>query len=68
MFLSREQLQELTDRKAADAQCKWLTANGYPFVRSASGKPKVLKSFVEHALGQQSMLPNTETPNFAALN
>ncbi len=68
MFLSREELQELTDLKAAHAQCRWLNEHGYPFDRSASGKPKVLKSFVEYRLGQQHQFSNNEVPDFAALN
>lgn len=67
MFMSHQELVELTDFKAPHAQCRWLTEHGYPFDKSASGKPKVLKSYIEQRLGQQNFAQSTETPNFAAL-
>lgn len=51
MFLSKDQLEELTDRSRPTAQIRWLEANGYPFDISAEGVPKVLCSVVENRLG-----------------
>jgi len=67
MFLSREELFELTERKMAHAQCRWLTDHGYPYDKSASGKPKVLRSYLERRLCPESVLPGTEEPNFDAI-
>ena len=67
MFLSREELQELTDYTRSEAQCRWLEEHGYPFDKSSSGKPKVLRSYIEYRLGQLQSQLSTETPNFAAL-
>lgn len=51
MFLSREDLVELTDRQTARAQIAWLAEHGYRFEVSAAGRPKVLRSAVEARLG-----------------
>lgn len=67
MFLSKEDLYELTDFKAAHAQCRWLTNKGYPFDISSSGKPKVLKTYVEHRLSASTIINQFEQPNFNAI-
>lgn len=51
MFLTQEQLQELTERVRPTAQIKWLKEHGYPFDVGAEGNPKVLASVVESRLG-----------------
>ncbi len=51
MFLSRDELIELTDLKQPSAQIRWLTEHGYRFDVGASGRPKVLRSTVEARLG-----------------
>ena len=50
MFLTRDELVELTDRKQARAQVRWLTEHGYHFEIGASGRPKVLRSVIESRL------------------
>ena len=67
MFLNREELYELTDLKLAHAQCRWLTEHGYPYDKSASGKPKVLRTYLERRLCPESVLSSTEEPNFDAI-
>lgn len=59
IFLTPDELSELTDRKQAAKQIQWLLANGYPFERSASGRPKVLRSVVLNRLGQKHQVPQT---------
>lgn len=69
MFLTKDELSELTDLKMPSAQCKWLADHGYPYDKSASGKPKVLRSYIESRLGQQvQATQNLNEPDFAALN
>lgn len=67
MFLSREELYELTDLKMPFAQCKWLTKHGYPFDISASGRPKVLRSYVEARLSLLTVIGHGDEPDFNAL-
>lgn len=47
MFLTPDQLHELTDYKRAADQIRWLREKGYPFEIGASGRPKVLSSMIE---------------------
>jgi len=46
MFLSQDELRELTDLKVPKAQVRWLQRYAYPFEIAASGKPKVLREYV----------------------
>ncbi|MFA9439452.1 DUF4224 domain-containing protein [Uliginosibacterium sp. sgz301328] len=51
MWLTKEELQEMTDLQRPDAIRRWLTENGYAYEVSARGWPKVLRSLVESRLG-----------------
>ncbi len=42
MFLSPDDLKELTGYVQYTAQCRWLAANGYQFDRRRDGRPMVL--------------------------
>ena len=50
MFLSIEDIVDLTDRKRAPEQIIWLQEHGYRFDVGASGRPKVLLAEVENHL------------------
>ena len=50
LFLTREELEELTGRKRASAQIRWLREHGYPVEESAAGRPVVLRAEVERRL------------------
>lgn len=67
MFLSREELRELTDSPRKKKQIDWLLDHGIRFVESLAGRPKVLKIEVERV-----MLGNShnqkQQPNFDKLN
>ena len=68
MFLTSDELQELTDRKNPSHQSRWLAERGYAFEISAAGKPKVLRSEVESRLSSQSQArAKTQQPNWEAL-
>ncbi len=68
MFLSQDELRELTDLKIPIAQMRWLQRYAYPFEIAASGKPKVLREYVMKKLMTISMsaIPTNE-PNFDAI-
>lgn len=51
MFLTAEDLENLTGYVVAAYQCKWLDRNGYPFELTRAGRPRVLRAFVEKRLG-----------------
>lgn len=54
MFLTRDQVAELSDFKQARAQIRWLQKHGYRFEIGASGYPKVLRSEIESRLRNTS--------------
>lgn len=68
LFLTADELRELTDLKIPKAQIKWLDKHNYPYEISASGKPKVLRSFVLDKL-KSSFQTKTYSyePNFDAI-
>ncbi len=65
--MSKEEIEELTGFKMPYKQCTWLDTHAYPYDKTASGKPKVLKSYLEHRLGHQSNNVHAQQPNFDAL-
>lgn len=62
MFLTAEELIQLTGCRVPGYQCRWLSRNGYRFERSSNGRPVVLRSYVE------SRLSGTEQPKDRRLN
>ena len=67
VFLNNDELKDLTDLKIAKAQIRWLTNHSFPFEIGASGKPKVLRSFVINRLQQTTISASTNEPNFDAI-
>jgi hypothetical protein len=67
LFLSTDELKELTDLKIAKAQMRWLEKHAYPFEVSAAGKPKVLRSLVLERLRSFTTHSESTEPNFDAL-
>ena len=68
IFLTQDEVRELTDLKIPKAQMRWLQKNSYPFEVAASGKPKVLREYVMRKLMtiSLSVIPTNE-PNFDAI-
>ena len=50
MFMTHDQLRDLTDLQASAAQIRWLTKHGFKFEVGASGRPKVLVAEVERQM------------------
>ena len=67
LFLSADELRELTDLKIAKAQIRWLDKNKYPYEISAAGKPKVLRSLLIDRLQNVSTFSPKTEPNFDAI-
>ncbi len=57
LFLTPEELQDLTDRCRASAQIRWLKSRGFPFELSAEGKPKVLRAVALARCGDARQTP-----------
>jgi hypothetical protein len=67
VFLTAEELVDLTGLKRPSAQYGWLERNGWPVERDARGRPLLLRSVVVARLGG---VPDTRQsgPNWAALH
>lgn len=51
LFLTKQELAELSDKRKADAQIRWLQNRKIPFEVSGAGQPKVLRAVVIARLG-----------------
>jgi Domain of unknown function (DUF4224) len=67
IFLTQDELRELTDLKIPGAQMRWLAKHAYPFEISAIGKPKVLRSLIIERLSKTQVTTTSNEPNFDAI-
>lgn len=51
MFLTLQELEQLTGYQKPSAQARWLTRERLPFLKGGDGKLKVLRQVVEQCLG-----------------
>ena len=56
MFLTREEINQLTGYKIPSAQIRWLQQEEFKFKVAADGYPRVLKSEVEFQMGHESAI------------
>lgn len=66
MFLTSEQLFELTGRKVARAQIEVLRRNGIPFFVTARGHPRVTRVAIEGGAASNAPQATAWTPRLAA--
>lgn len=67
MFLTREELEALTERKRKADQVAWLRKHRIPYLVGAAGHPRVSRSFLENVLAGKRNVTEPE-PNFDALS
>ncbi len=68
MFLSANELQELTGYIRLSAQIRWLTQNGWHYAVDAAGRPRVaLAEFNRHLVGTDGGRRRRAEPDFAAI-
>ncbi|OPG85037.1 hypothetical protein B2J73_01675 [Stutzerimonas stutzeri] len=60
MFLTPEELEQLTGYQKASAQARWLTSERLPFIKGGDGKLKVLRLAVEQRLGLSRAKPQRQ--------
>ena len=68
MFLSANELQELTGRKRNAGWIQWLTANRWRFAVRADGKPVVAIAEMEQHLCSPQVKTADAEPNLAGLD
>lgn len=70
LFLTEEELAELTGRSRSDCQRRWLEKNGWIHTVNLNGRPVVSRAYVEKRLGAGQVASGSTalvTPNFDAL-
>lgn len=67
LFLTPDELAQLTGLQRPAAQCRWLTRNGYRFEVGGDRQPKVLRAQLEARQGLNSKA-RTAGPDFSALD
>lgn len=67
MFLTADQLGELTGYRKPALQRRWLVQNGYRFDVRADGRPAVLVAQVEARQTPRSKRHSAELPDFSSL-
>lgn len=65
--MTGDELLELTGYKLARSQCRWLESRGYPFETNASGKPRVLRAYIQQRLCPNLVGSSIATPDFDAI-
>ncbi len=66
-FMSKEELIELTDRQLPSKQIEWLKKNGWRYVVSAAGHPKVSREYFSFKMGTAVAEPTDlgQEPDFS---
>jgi hypothetical protein len=67
MFLTPDELVELTDSHRRQDQAKWLRENGFVFFHSRLGNIKVLRAHVEAQFGLRENTVTDPEPNWDSL-
>ncbi len=67
IFLTADELVELTGYKAAKFQVEWLRARGWRFELNRVGRPKVDREYYRSKMGNIGAPAETVGPNWAAL-
>jgi hypothetical protein len=67
MFLTDDELQELTGYKLPSAQRRWLRERGWRHEVNRVGRPRVARAYCEARLGV-AHAEDTDEPNWEALS
>ncbi len=67
MFLTPDELKDLTGYAYKGKQAEWLGRRGWKFECDAQNRPKVLRTYAEAKMGANTRRATQAEPNFAAL-
>lgn len=67
MFLTSDDIKDLTGYKTHAKQIGWLMQNGIKFLISQDGKPRVLVSHLQEIMGSTKQVKRRTEPNEKAL-
>ena len=65
-FLTNEEILALTGREKPSAQIKWLSENGWRFIKNAKGLPVVGRFYCRQKMASDVQMVD-DTPNFGAV-
>lgn len=66
MFLTEDELHDLTDATLRRLQIAWLESHGWTFEISRLGRPKVLRAYAERRMGLAEAKNTDQTePDFS---
>lgn len=74
LFLTSDELEELTGFKSALGQARWLDQNRWRYALTCSKKPRVARDYFHERVGARAggtsgnQRATAEQPNFAALD
>lgn len=67
LFLTREEVLDLTGYKRNADQRRWLTEHGWQFSEAANGRPVVGRTYAESKMGTATATAKPVTLNLAAI-
>ncbi len=67
MFLTDDELKDLTGYQRHADQRQWLLRHAWTFVVAATGRPIVSRAYAENQMGAAQPKQATWTPNVAAI-
>jgi hypothetical protein len=68
MFLTPDEIRELTGYQRHADQRAWLTRHGWKFEENAAGRPIVLRYYAEQRLGDDQKSKKSNGPNFSVIS
>ena len=68
MFLTPDEIRDLTGYKHSSKQIEMLRRQGIPFHVNAAGQPKVARAIIEGATKQKATEPKTWSPSWAGIH
>jgi hypothetical protein len=68
MFLTPEEIRELTGYQRHADQRAWLEKRGWKFEVNAAGRPIVLRTYASERLGGDIEQKKTKGPNFSVIS
>lgn len=68
LILSKKEIENLTGLVRANAQCRWLKAEGFTVVKRRDGSPVVARRNFEKVMNPEAKPKNQTEPNWELLN
>jgi hypothetical protein len=67
MWLSQDEVYDLSGCKSKKTKCRWLRERGYIFESDKNGHPKVSRAYINERFGVKNINKKVTEPNFDGL-